>query len=48
MVRKRRIPGSAQLIEGHAGGYADQRVFDGFEVAKATLQTRREEGHVGK
>src|ERR1700730_16062004 len=39
---------SVQLIEGHAGGYKDRLVFDGFEVAKATLQTRREEWHVGK
>jgi len=39
---------SVQLIEGHAGGYADRLVFDGFEIAKASLQTRREEGHVGK
>jgi 2,3-bisphosphoglycerate-dependent phosphoglycerate mutase len=39
---------SVQLIEGHASGYADRLVFDGFEVAKASLQTRREEGHVGK
>ena len=39
---------SVQLIEGHAGGYADRLVFDGFEVAKASLQIRREEGYVGK
>jgi 2,3-bisphosphoglycerate-dependent phosphoglycerate mutase len=39
---------SVQLIEGQAGGYKDRLVFDGFEVAKASLQTRREEGHVGE
>jgi 2,3-bisphosphoglycerate-dependent phosphoglycerate mutase len=39
---------SVQLIEGHAGGYEDRLVFYGFDVAKASLQTRREEGHVGK
>jgi hypothetical protein len=39
---------SVQLIEGHASGYADRLVFDGFEVVKASLQTLREEGHVGK
>jgi broad specificity phosphatase PhoE len=32
---------SVRLIAGHAGGYADRLVFDGFEVAKASLQTRR-------
>jgi len=37
-----------QLIKGQAGGYEDRPVFDGFEVAKASLQTRREEGHVGE
>ncbi len=39
---------SAQLIEGHAGGYTDRLVFAGFKGAKASLQTRREEGHVGE
>jgi 2,3-bisphosphoglycerate-dependent phosphoglycerate mutase len=39
---------SVQLIKGQAGGYEDRPVFDGFEVAKASLQTRREEGHVGE
>ena len=39
---------SVQLIEGQAGGYDDRLVFDGFEAAKVSLQTRREEGHVGE
>jgi broad specificity phosphatase PhoE len=38
---------SVQVIEGHASGYMDRLVFDGFEGAKRSLQTRREEGHVG-
>jgi 2,3-bisphosphoglycerate-dependent phosphoglycerate mutase len=39
---------SVQLIEGRAGAaYTDRRVFDGFEAVKPSLQTRREDGHVG-
>jgi hypothetical protein len=40
---------SAQLIEGRAaGGYSDRLVFEGFGIAKPTLQERREEGQVGQ
>jgi 2,3-bisphosphoglycerate-dependent phosphoglycerate mutase len=40
---------SAQLIEGHTGeGYSDRLVFAGFEVARPSRQTRREEGNVGE
>jgi 2,3-bisphosphoglycerate-dependent phosphoglycerate mutase len=39
---------SVQLIEGNAGGYTDRPVFEGFGSAKASPQTRREEGHVGQ
>jgi len=39
---------SVRLIEGRAGaGYADRLVFDGFETAKPSHQTRREAGQVG-
>jgi 2,3-bisphosphoglycerate-dependent phosphoglycerate mutase len=39
---------SVQLIEGRGGGgYSDTLVFAGFEAAKPSPQTRREEGHVG-
>jgi 2,3-bisphosphoglycerate-dependent phosphoglycerate mutase len=39
---------SVQLIEGRAGhGYSDRLVFAGFAAVQPSLQTRREEGHVG-
>ena len=39
---------SIQLIEGRAGsGYTDKLVFEGFEHARESPQSRREEGHVG-
>jgi 2,3-bisphosphoglycerate-dependent phosphoglycerate mutase len=39
---------SIQLIEGRGGaGYTDELVFDGFEHARESPQSRREEGHVG-
>jgi hypothetical protein len=32
---------------GLVSGYIDRLVFDGFEEGASSLQTRREEGHVG-